>query len=115
MFAKKKASMLMKSNVYRRWVVNRLMNDIPRVAKNTWEGFDPDDVLHYAGLTTYKPVKAGIGSVGVFVLGAVCGGIAALLLAPKPGAEIRTTVKDKAMGYINKQNIGIGTEKQASA
>jgi hypothetical protein len=115
MFATKKMNWAVKSDVYRKLLARKVMNDIPKIAKNTWNSFDPDDVLHYAGLTTYKPVRAGFGSVGVFVLGAVCGGIAALLLAPKPGAEIRTTVKDKAMGYINKQNIGIGSEKQASA
>lgn len=114
MFAKR-AKLLAKSDIYRKWVTRRLLNDLPKFAKDKWEDFDPDDVLHYAGLTTYKPAKASFGGLGVFVLGAVVGGVAALMLAPRPGAELRTTVKDKAMGYINKQNIGIGTEKTASA
>jgi hypothetical protein len=115
MFATKKMGWAVKSDIYRKMLARRVLRDLPKIAKNTWESFDPDDVLHYAGLTTYKPVKASAGGLGVFLIGAVCGGIAALLLSPKPGAEIRTTVKDKAMGYLNKQNIGIGTEKQASA
>jgi hypothetical protein len=113
MFAKKKVSMLAKSDIYRKLVARKLLNDLPKVAKNTWNNFDPDDVLHYAGLTTYKPAKAGFGGLGVFLIGAAVGSIVALMLAPKPGAEIRTTVKDKAMGYINKQNLG--TQTTASA
>jgi hypothetical protein len=115
MFAKKKIGLMAKSDIYRRLMARKLMNDLPRLARNSWESFDPDDALHRIGLTTYKPGKAGLGGIGVFVLGAVCGGIAALLLAPKPGSEIRSTVKDRAMGYINKQGISLGSEKQASA
>ncbi|XXF81393.1 YtxH domain-containing protein [Myxococcaceae bacterium GXIMD 01537] len=115
MFAKRKISLFAKSDLYRKWVARRLLNDLPKVAKDKWESFDPDDVLHYAGLTTYRPGRAGIGGAGLFIVGAVVGGIAALLLAPKPGVELRGDVKDKAMGYINKQNIGLGTEKQANA
>jgi hypothetical protein len=114
MFAKN-AKLMAKSDVYRKWVARRLMNDLPKFAKAKWEDFDPDDVLHYAGLTTYKPAKSGMGGLGVFLLGAAVGGIVALMMAPRPGSELRTTVKDKAMGYINKQNIGMGTEKTASA
>lgn len=113
MFAKKNLSMMAKSDVYRKLVARKLLNDLPKVARNTWNNFDPDDVLHYAGLTTYKPAKAGLGGLGVFLVGAAVGGIVALMLAPKPGSEIRTTVKDKAMGYINKQNMG--TQTTASA
>lgn len=111
----KRARLLAKSDIYRKWVARRLLNDLPKLARDKWADFDPDDVLHYAGLTTYRPGRAGVGGVGVFILGAVVGGVVALMLAPRPGAELRTTVKDKAMGYINKQNIGIGTEKTANA
>ncbi len=113
MFAMKKMGWAAKSDIYRKMLARRVLRDLPKIAKTTWSSFDPDDVLHYAGLTTYKPVKSGFGGVGVFLIGAVCGGIAALMLSPKPGAEIRTTVKDKAMGYINKQNMG--TQTTASA
>ena len=113
MFAKKNLSVLAKSDVYRKLVARKLMNDLPKVAKNTWQSFDPDDVLQFAGLTTYKPAKSTFGGLGVFLVGAAVGSIVALMLAPKPGSEIRTTVKDKAMGYINKQNMG--TQTTASA
>lgn len=119
MFAAKKgkwmAKGLAKSDLVRKVVAQKLINDLPRAAKHRWEDFDPDDVLNLIGLTTYKPAKMGLGGIGAFVLGLAAGGVAALLLAPKTGTELRTTVKDKAMGYMNKQNVGIGAEKTASA
>src|SRR5215213_182628 len=45
MFAKK-ATWAVKSGLYRKWLAQKLINDIPKFAKNTWEDFDPDDVLH---------------------------------------------------------------------
>ncbi|MFL5343511.1 MAG: YtxH domain-containing protein [Hyalangium sp.] len=114
MFAKK-ATWAAKSSLYRKWLARKIMSDIPKFAKNRWEDFDPDDVLHYVGLTTHKPVKAGFGSLGVFIIGAAVGSVVALMLAPTPGADLRTQVKDKAMGYLKQQNIGIGQEKTAHA
>ncbi|KFE70126.1 YtxH domain-containing protein [Hyalangium minutum] len=114
MFATK-AKWAAKSGIYRKWLAHKFLNDIPRVAKDKWEDFDVDELLHAVGLTTYKPAKAGFGTLGVFIIGAAVGSIAALLLAPTPGTELRTQVKDKAMGYLNKQNLGIGQEKTASA
>lgn len=114
MFARK-AKWAAKSSIYRKWLAQKFLNDIPRVAKDKWEDFDADELLHTVGLSTYKPAKAGFGTLGVFIIGAAVGSIAALLLAPTPGTELRTQVKDKAMGYLNKQNLGIGQEKTASA
>lgn len=113
MFARK-AKWAAKSSLYRKWLAQKVLNDIPKIAKERWEDFDPDDVLHPLGLSTYKPAKAGLGTLGVFIIGAAVGSVVALLMAPSPGAELRTQVKDKAMGYLNKQNIGI-QEKTASA
>ncbi|SEK78072.1 YtxH-like protein [Stigmatella aurantiaca] len=115
MFTTKKAKMLAKSGVYRKWLAQKLINDVPRVAKNKWDDFDPDELLHMVGLTTYKPASTGIGGLGAFVIGAALGSVVALLLAPSPGVDLRTTVKDKAMGYLNKQNINLGQEKTAHA
>ena len=111
----KKAKWVAKSNLYRKWLAEKIVNDIPRVAKDKWDDFEPDDVLRYVGLTTHKPVKSTFGGLGAFVIGAAVGSIAALMLAPTPGTELRTQVKDKAMGYLNKQNINLGQEKTASA
>ncbi|WP_224363123.1 YtxH domain-containing protein [Hyalangium versicolor] len=114
MFAKK-AKLAARSSLYRKWLAQKVLNDIPKFARNKWEDFDPDDVLHPLGLTTYRPARAGIGTLGVFIIGAAVGSVVALMLAPTPGAELRTQVKDKAMGYLNKQNIPIGQEKTAHA
>lgn len=113
MFAKK-ATWAARSSLYRKWLARKMLNDIPKFARDKWEDFDPDDVLHHVGLSTYKPVKSGLGSLGVFIIGAAVGSVVALMLAPTPGAELRTTVKDKAMGYLNKQNIGIGQQEKTA-
>ncbi|WP_163996489.1 YtxH domain-containing protein [Pyxidicoccus caerfyrddinensis] len=119
MFAAKKgkwmAKGLAKSDLYRKWVAHKLIDEIPRAAKNRWEDFDPDDVLNLVGLTTRKPATLGLGGLGAFILGVAAGGVAALLLAPKTGTELRTTVKDRAIGYMNKQGVNVGPEKTASA
>jgi hypothetical protein len=124
MFRKKtwQAKALAKSKLYRQYLAHQLLDQLPeyadkagKVARKSWDNFEPDDALRYVGLSTYKPVRSGLGGLGAFLLGAAAGSIAALLLAPRPGNELRTTVKDKAMGYINKQGVNIGGEKTASA
>jgi hypothetical protein len=119
MFAAKKtkwmAKGLAKSDLIRKIVAQRLINDLPRAAKDKWDDFDADDVLNLVGLTTRKPATVGLGGLGAFILGVAAGGVAALLLAPKTGTELRTTVKDRAMGYMNKQGVNIAPEKTASA
>jgi len=111
----KKAKWAVKSNLYRKWLAEKFINDIPRVAKDKWDDFEADDMLRYVGLTTAKPVRSTFGGLGAFVIGAAVGSIVALMLAPTPGSDLRTQVKDKAMGYLNKQNIDLGQEKTASA
>jgi hypothetical protein len=111
----KKAKWAAKSNLYRKWLAKRIVNDVPRIAKDTWDDFDADDMLRYVGLTTAKPMKTTFGGLSAFVIGAAVGSIVALMLAPTPGSNLRTQVKDKAMGYLNKQNINLGQEKTASA
>ena len=111
----KKAKWAAKSNLYRKWLAERIIDDVPRIAKNKWDDFEADDMLRYVGLTTAKPVQSTLGGLGAFVIGAAVGSIVALMLAPTPGSDLRTQVKDKAMGYLNKQNINLGQEKTASA
>ncbi len=119
MFATKKGKWMAKgiarSDLYRKWLAHKLLSDLPRAARHRWDEFEPDDVLRHVGLTTYKPVRAGLGGLGVFLLGMAAGGVVALLLAPKTGTELRTTVKDKAAAYMNKQNVNLGQERTANA
>ena len=111
----KKAKLAAKSDLYRKFLARKFLRDLPKFAREQWEDFDPDDVLRYVGLTTYKPARSSFAGIGAFVIGCTVGGIAALLLAPKPGTELRTEVKDKAMGYLGKQGINVGPEKTANA
>ncbi|WNG17448.1 YtxH domain-containing protein [Cystobacter fuscus] len=113
MFAKK-ATLAAKSDLYRKFLAKKLLKDLPKYARNRWEDFDPDDALHYVGLTTYKPASSSFAGIGAFVIGCAVGGIAALLLTPKTGPELRTNVKDKAMDYLGKQGINV-PEKTANA
>jgi len=111
----KKAKFAVKSDLYRKILAKKILKDLPKVAKNQWDDFDADDVLRYVGLTTYKPARSSFAGIGAFVIGCAVGGIAALMLAPKTGTEMRTDVKDKAMGYLGKQGINVNPEKTASA
>ncbi len=111
----KKAKFAVKSDLYRKILARKIIKDLPKAAKNQWDDFDADDVLRYVGLTTYKPARSSFAGIGAFVIGCAVGGIAALMLAPKTGTELRTDVKDKAMGYLGKQGVNINPEKTASA
>jgi hypothetical protein len=111
----KKAKFAVKSDIYRKILARKILKDLPKAAKNQWDDFDADDVLRYVGLTTYKPARSSFAGIGAFVIGCAVGGIAALMLAPKTGTEMRTDVKDKAMGYLGKQGINVNPEKTASA
>jgi len=115
MFFEKKAKLAVKSDLYRRYLARKLFKELPRYARTQWNDFDPDDALHRVGLTTYRPARSSFAGIGAFVIGCAVGGIAALLLTPKTGPEMRTDVKDKAIDYLGKQGINIGQEKTANA
>jgi hypothetical protein len=111
----KKAKWAAKSDLYRKFLAQKFAKDLPRFAREQWDEFDPDDALRYVGLTTYKPARASFGGLGAFFLGCAVGGIAALMMAPRSGNEMRTNIKDKTMGYLGKQGVGTTSEKTASA
>ena len=110
----KKAKLAVKSDMYRKFLAKKLFKELPKYARETWDDFEPDDALRYVGLTTYKPATTSFAGIGAFVIGCAVGGIAALLLTPKTGPELRTDVKDKAMDYLGKQGITV-PEKTANA
>lgn len=111
----KKAKFAVKSDLYRKILARKILKELPKAAKDQWDDFDVDDVLRYVGLTTYKPARSSAAGIGAFIVGCAVGGIAALMLAPKTGTELRTDVKDKAMGYLGKQGINISPEKTVNA
>src|SRR5512140_3989572 len=60
-----------------------------RMLKRSLKKVDWDAGLHRIGLTTHRPVRAGVGLVSMLFVGACVGGAAALLFAPKKGVELR--------------------------
>ena len=66
--------------------VKAAMNDVE---------WDKDYWLHKVGLSSYKPARFGAGGFGLFVIGAVAGGLIGLALAPKAGAELRSEMKQR--------------------
>ncbi|MCI0572219.1 MAG: YtxH domain-containing protein [Myxococcaceae bacterium] len=83
------------------YLAHQLVEDLPRAARRRLGSIDWDrDVLNRAGLQRLSTARRGGNSVAFFVLGALAGGLAALLLAPKPGAELRSEVKHRAHDLI---------------
>lgn len=105
------------STLYKGYVLKGVMKDANKFVRRNLRNveWDRDYWLHKIGMSPYQPVKSTVGGVGLFFLGAVAGGIAALALAPKRGVELRAQVKDRAMGLIGKaqQAPGFGTQPQA--
>src|SRR5687767_15652151 len=114
MFAKK-AKWKTKGLIYKNWLEHKLTNELPRYSKDRWDDFDADDVLNLIGLAKSKPVSTGLGVTGAFLLGAAAGTVVALLLAPKPGSDLRTDVREKAMNYLDKAKTARGETTQATA
>jgi hypothetical protein len=63
--------------------------------------FDKESLLRRAGVVPYEPVKRTAGDIGFLLIGAVVGAAVALALAPKAGVELRSEVKDRAMGLLD--------------
>lgn len=110
MFAKK-AKWKLQAALYQRWLEHQLEN-LGDHAKDTWNDFDADDVLRPLGLM--KARTGASAGAGAFLVGAAVGGIVALMLAPRTGTELRSSVKTTATGFFNKNADG-GTQPSASA
>ena len=110
MFAKK-AKWKVKTALYQRWLEHQLAN-LGGSARDAWDDFDANDVLRPLGLV--KARSSTGSSAGAFLVGAAVGSVLALMLAPKTGTELRTTVKNSATGFFNKNAEG-GTQPAASA
>lgn len=95
------------ATIYRSYVLKNLFKDVSSFVKDNLEDieWDKDYWLHKVGLTTYKPAKAGFGSLSLFLVGVAAGGVAALAFAPRPGIEFREQVKDKAMNLVGQARV----------
>ena len=67
---------------------------------------DKDDLLGLIGLET-KPSTGSYlaGTLGTFGVGLLVGAGIALLLAPKPGAELREDIREKLRHRSNEESI----------
>lgn len=59
--------------------------------------FDRERWLNKAGLSLHRPAARTAGGLSMLLVGAALGGIAALLLAPKTGPELRTQLRERAL------------------
>lgn len=85
---------LMKAYVVKE-VMQKVTKDASKIMRKQWKNFDTDKALHRIGLSTYRPGRASAGSASLFLLGAAVGGLAALILAPKAGSELRADLKNR--------------------
>jgi hypothetical protein len=63
--------------------------------------FDKEALLRRVGVVPYSPARRMAGDVTFFLLGGMVGAAIGLALAPKPGAELRSEVKDRAMNLLD--------------
>ena len=96
------------STMYKAYIYKTLVKDASRFVKKTMSNIDLDwdkeSLLNRVGLTTYTPVKKTIGGLSFLLLGAAIGTAIGVILAPKPGVELRQEVKEKALDLIGRAN-----------
>lgn len=85
---------LMKAYVIKE-AVEFAAKDARKFLKKRLKNIDADALLNHVGLTTYRPAKATMGGASLFLFGAAVGGLAALILAPKAGTELRSDLMNK--------------------
>ena len=94
--------------VYKAYIYKTLYRDVSRFLKKTFDDIDLDldkkALLHKVGLAPYTPVKRTIGGFSLFLLGAAIGTAIGVVMAPKPGVELRHEVKEKAMDLLGRSN-----------
>jgi gas vesicle protein len=60
------------------------------------KSMDKDDILNMLGLETKQSTASWVtGALGTFGLGLLVGAGVALMLAPKPGRELRGDIRDR--------------------
>jgi hypothetical protein len=86
--------------VSKSYLYTHLAKDIGKFVRRnlTDVDFDKEHWLHKAGL---QPYHRG-GGFFLFCAGVLAGAGVALAMAPKPGRELRTQVKDRAMELFNR-------------
>jgi hypothetical protein len=59
--------------------------------------FDRERWLNKAGLSLHRPGAKAASGASLLLVGAVVGGVAALLFATKTGPELRTQIRERAL------------------
>lgn len=80
---------------------------------------DKDDLLGYLGLQTKRSFSSELlGTLGTFGIGLLVGAGVALLLAPKPGRELRQDIRTKMQRKAEaeeKSRLATGMHPEAGA
>ena len=107
------------NSIFKAYVTRNLFRDLRRFVRRSMRRveFDRDYWLHRAGLARYRPVKRAFGGFALMLLGGIGGAVAALSLAPKPGAELRADVKERAKRLMEKaaEHPAPGVQPEAGA
>jgi hypothetical protein len=62
---------------------------------------DKERLLRKVGVVRYSPGTRTMSDISLFLLGGIVGAVVGLALAPKPGVELRSQVKDKALNLFD--------------
>jgi hypothetical protein len=89
----------MLKTMFKAYMYRNILGDARRFARRNFKNMhvDSDHWLHRVGLARYTPVRSSIGGISLLLLGGVAGAVVALAFAPKPGNELRSQMRDRAM------------------
>jgi len=89
--------------LFKAYVYKNMFTDLAKFLKRTAKSvdFDADSWLQRVGLTTYHPVRRSVGGASLLLVGVAAGVVVGLVLAPKPGAQLREDVKEKARDVLD--------------
>jgi len=62
---------------------------------------DKEALLRKIGVVPYTPASRTASDITLFLLGGIVGAVVGLALAPRPGSELRTQVRDRAMSLLD--------------
>ena len=86
-----------------------LYTNLARDAVKLWNRFgdldlmdiDKEALLRKVGVVPYSPGSRTASDVTLFLLGGLVGAVVGLALAPKPGAELRSDVRQRALNLFD--------------
>jgi len=111
------------SDIARGFTKSYLYTNLARDAVRLWSrlsdmdlvDLDKETLLRKVGLAPYAPARRTAGDITFFLLGGLVGVAVGLALAPKPGAELRSEVRDRAMNLFDQAKNKVQEAERASA